>query len=131
MSAEEIDRYLSGLEEPQRGTLKRLRASIVWVVPEAAQAISYRVSACVGWTARSSLVSPSSQPTSATFLKAALSSARSPPTSRGVDDQERAARPDRCTAAARVGRKAHLRPLLSGAAHEMTGPRWAGHERAP
>jgi uncharacterized protein YdhG (YjbR/CyaY superfamily) len=41
MSAEEVDRYLSGIEEPKRATLERLRQSILQVVPEAEQGISY------------------------------------------------------------------------------------------
>jgi uncharacterized protein YdhG (YjbR/CyaY superfamily) len=45
MSAEEIDRYLNGLEEPKRGTLEGLRASILEIVPHAEQVISYRVPA--------------------------------------------------------------------------------------
>lgn len=41
MSAEEIDRYLSGIEEPKRATLERLRRSIRRVVPDAEEGISY------------------------------------------------------------------------------------------
>jgi uncharacterized protein YdhG (YjbR/CyaY superfamily) len=41
MAMEEVDRYLEGLEEPKRGTLEALRRSILEVVPEAEQAISY------------------------------------------------------------------------------------------
>jgi uncharacterized protein YdhG (YjbR/CyaY superfamily) len=41
MSAGEIDRYLAALEEPKRGTLDALRRSILEVVPEAEQCISY------------------------------------------------------------------------------------------
>lgn len=41
MSTEEIDRYLSDLDEPKRSTLERLRTSILLVVPEAEQCISY------------------------------------------------------------------------------------------
>lgn len=41
MSAEEVDRYLSGIEEPKRATLERLRQSILKVVPDAQQGISY------------------------------------------------------------------------------------------
>jgi uncharacterized protein YdhG (YjbR/CyaY superfamily) len=37
----EIDRYLAGLDEPQRSTLEALRISIIEVVPEAEQCISY------------------------------------------------------------------------------------------
>jgi len=41
MAMVEVDRYLEGLEEPKRGTLEALRRSILEVVPEAEQAISY------------------------------------------------------------------------------------------
>ncbi len=45
MSADEIDSYLAGLDEPKRGTLERLRTSIMAVVPDADQCISYGVPA--------------------------------------------------------------------------------------
>src|SRR6478752_5588338 len=41
MSAEEIDGYLEAVEEPKRSTLEALRRSILEVVPEAEQCISY------------------------------------------------------------------------------------------
>ena len=41
MATEEVDRYLEALEEPKRGTLEALRRSILEVVPEAEQGISY------------------------------------------------------------------------------------------
>ena len=41
MAAEEIDSYLAALDEPKRGTLEALRESILAVVPEAEQCISY------------------------------------------------------------------------------------------
>ena len=41
MSSDEIDSYLAGLDEPTRGTLERLRTSIMAVVPDADQCISY------------------------------------------------------------------------------------------
>lgn len=41
MATDEVDRYLEALEEPKRGTLEALRTSILEVVPEAEQAISY------------------------------------------------------------------------------------------
>ena len=41
MSTEEIDGYLAALEEPKRDTLEALRKSILEVVPEAEQTISY------------------------------------------------------------------------------------------
>jgi uncharacterized protein YdhG (YjbR/CyaY superfamily) len=45
MSAREIDRYLAGLDEPKRTTLEALRRSILEVVPDAEQGISYGVPA--------------------------------------------------------------------------------------
>jgi uncharacterized protein YdhG (YjbR/CyaY superfamily) len=41
VSKEEIDHYLASLEEPKRGTLSTLRRSILDVIPEAEQCISY------------------------------------------------------------------------------------------
>jgi len=41
MSSGEIDRYLVTLDEPTRSTLEALRTSILEVVPEAEQCISY------------------------------------------------------------------------------------------
>ena len=41
MGAEDIDVYLAGLEEPERNTLEALRRSILAVVPDAEQCISY------------------------------------------------------------------------------------------
>ncbi len=41
VSAQEIDAYLDGLEEPKRTTLARLRQTILEIVPEAEQGISY------------------------------------------------------------------------------------------
>lgn len=45
MSAQEIHQYLDALEEPKRGTLARLRRTILDLVPEAGQGISYGVPA--------------------------------------------------------------------------------------
>ncbi len=45
VSAREIDEYLSGVEEPERGTLEALRRTILEIVPDAEQLISYRVPA--------------------------------------------------------------------------------------
>ena len=45
VSAEEIDEYLDGLEEPKRATLARLRQTILDIIPEAEQGISYGVPA--------------------------------------------------------------------------------------
>ena len=41
MTAAEIDAYLADLEEPKRSTLEALRRSILGVVPDASQGISY------------------------------------------------------------------------------------------
>jgi uncharacterized protein YdhG (YjbR/CyaY superfamily) len=41
MSAQEVDDYLAGVEEPKRRTLETLRRSILAVVPDAEQGISY------------------------------------------------------------------------------------------
>ena len=45
MSAEDVDDYLRGLEEPKRSTLTELRRTILEIVPDAEQVISYRVPA--------------------------------------------------------------------------------------
>jgi uncharacterized protein YdhG (YjbR/CyaY superfamily) len=45
MPAREIDEYLDGLEEPKRTTLTRLRQTILDILPEADQGISYGVPA--------------------------------------------------------------------------------------
>jgi uncharacterized protein YdhG (YjbR/CyaY superfamily) len=41
VSAEEVDEYLNALEEPKRTTLSLLRQTILAVLPEAEQGISY------------------------------------------------------------------------------------------
>lgn len=41
MTAQEIDEYIDGLEEPKRTTLSRLRQTILDILPEADQGISY------------------------------------------------------------------------------------------
>ena len=41
MSAQEIDQYLAALDEPKRATLAQLRQTILEVLPEAEQGISY------------------------------------------------------------------------------------------
>ena len=41
MSREEIDEYLAGIEEPKRSTLATLRETILSVLPEAEEGISY------------------------------------------------------------------------------------------
>ncbi len=45
LSAEEVDQYLRGIEEPKRSTLEALRRAILAVVPDAEQVISYHVPA--------------------------------------------------------------------------------------
>jgi uncharacterized protein YdhG (YjbR/CyaY superfamily) len=45
VSAAEVDEYLRALEEPKRSTLETLRRTILEIVPEAEQVISYRVPA--------------------------------------------------------------------------------------
>jgi uncharacterized protein YdhG (YjbR/CyaY superfamily) len=45
VSAQEIDQYLDALEEPKRTTLARLRQTILGILPEAEQGISYSVPA--------------------------------------------------------------------------------------
>ena len=45
MSAREVDDYLARLDEPKRSTLSAVRRTILEIVPEAEQVISYRVPA--------------------------------------------------------------------------------------
>ena len=45
MSATEVDEYLRGVDEPKRSTLQALRRTILEIVPDAEQVISYRVPA--------------------------------------------------------------------------------------
>src|ERR1700684_2098263 len=45
VSAQEIDQYLDALEEPKRATLALLRQTILDLLPEAEQGISYGVPA--------------------------------------------------------------------------------------
>lgn len=45
MSAEQVDEYLRVLDEAQRSTLEALRRTILEIVPDAEQVISYRVPA--------------------------------------------------------------------------------------
>jgi uncharacterized protein YdhG (YjbR/CyaY superfamily) len=45
VSAQEVDDYLRGLPEPKRSTLETLRRTILEVIPDAEQVISYRVPA--------------------------------------------------------------------------------------
>lgn len=41
MSAEQIDDYLLGVEEPKRSTLQALRRTILGVIPDAEQGMAY------------------------------------------------------------------------------------------
>ena len=45
VSAAEVDEYLRGVDEPKRSTLEALRRTILEIVPDAEQVISYRVPA--------------------------------------------------------------------------------------
>ena len=45
MSAEDVDEYLRGIEEPKRSTLEALRRTILEIVPGAEQVISYKIPA--------------------------------------------------------------------------------------
>jgi uncharacterized protein YdhG (YjbR/CyaY superfamily) len=45
MSASEVDRYLDSVEEPKRTTLAHLRRTILEILPDAEQGISYGVPA--------------------------------------------------------------------------------------
>ena len=45
MSAHEIDAYLREVDEPKRSTLQALRRTILEIIPDAEQVISYRIPA--------------------------------------------------------------------------------------
>jgi uncharacterized protein YdhG (YjbR/CyaY superfamily) len=45
VAAADVDEYLRGLAEPKRGTLEALRSTILEIVPDAEQVISYGVPA--------------------------------------------------------------------------------------
>lgn len=45
MGSREIDAYLADLQEPKRGTLERLRRTILEIIPEADEGLSYGVPA--------------------------------------------------------------------------------------
>jgi|SRR5438105_2433485 len=45
MSRKQVDAYLAKLDEPQRSTLEQLRRTILSIVPEAEECISYQVPA--------------------------------------------------------------------------------------
>jgi uncharacterized protein YdhG (YjbR/CyaY superfamily) len=45
MSAEQVDEYLRGVEEPKRSTLAAVRRTILEIAPDAQETISYKVPA--------------------------------------------------------------------------------------
>jgi uncharacterized protein YdhG (YjbR/CyaY superfamily) len=45
LASTDVDEYLRGVEEPKRATLEALRRTILEIVPEAEQVISYRMPA--------------------------------------------------------------------------------------
>jgi uncharacterized protein YdhG (YjbR/CyaY superfamily) len=45
LSGEDVDEYLRGIEEPKRSTLEALRRTILEIVPDAEQVISYKIPA--------------------------------------------------------------------------------------
>jgi uncharacterized protein YdhG (YjbR/CyaY superfamily) len=45
VSVADVDAYLRGVEEPKRSTLQALRRTILEIIPEAEEVISYRVPA--------------------------------------------------------------------------------------
>ena len=45
VSADEVDAYLAAVDQPKRGTLEALRRTILEIIPDAEQVISYRVPA--------------------------------------------------------------------------------------
>jgi uncharacterized protein YdhG (YjbR/CyaY superfamily) len=45
MSEQEVDAYLAALEEPKQSTLRELRRTILGIVPDAEQCLSYRMPA--------------------------------------------------------------------------------------
>ena len=45
VSADEVDLYLQGVDQPKRSTLQDLRRTILEIVPDAEEVISYRVPA--------------------------------------------------------------------------------------
>ena len=48
MATAEVDRYLAAVDEPKRSTLEVLRTSILEVLPDAEQCISYGMPAFQG-----------------------------------------------------------------------------------
>jgi uncharacterized protein YdhG (YjbR/CyaY superfamily) len=45
LSADDVDAYLRGVEEPKRSTLEALRRTILEIIPDAEEVISYKVPA--------------------------------------------------------------------------------------
>ncbi|HEX3898541.1 MAG TPA: DUF1801 domain-containing protein [Mycobacteriales bacterium] len=45
MLCEEVDEYLAGLDEPKRSTLEQVRRTILELLPDAEECISYRLPA--------------------------------------------------------------------------------------
>lgn len=45
MSSKDVEEYLAGVDEPKRSTLQALRRTILDIIPDADQVISYRVPA--------------------------------------------------------------------------------------
>jgi uncharacterized protein YdhG (YjbR/CyaY superfamily) len=43
VAAQDVDEYLRRVEEPKRSTLEALRRTILEIVPDAEQVLSYRV----------------------------------------------------------------------------------------
>ncbi|MGB0097037.1 MAG: hypothetical protein WBP81_31420 [Solirubrobacteraceae bacterium] len=57
MSAEEVDEYLRGVDEPKRSTLEALRGTILEIVPDAEQVIPTAFPP-FAWVVRPSAVLP-------------------------------------------------------------------------
>ena len=63
MASDAIDSYLATLDEPKRSTLEALRRTILAIVPEADQALSYGVPAfTIGGRAIAGLAALASNP---------------------------------------------------------------------
>jgi uncharacterized protein YdhG (YjbR/CyaY superfamily) len=45
VSRDEIDAYLAGVDEPKRAALEQLRRTILGIIPDAEQCISYKIPA--------------------------------------------------------------------------------------
>ena len=93
VSAEEIDEYLSGVEEPKRSTLQTLRCTILEILPEAEDGISYRVPAFrLGGTTVAGCAAFNDHPSYLPLSRLGLGAARRR-VARLHDDQELAALP--------------------------------------